>query len=151
MTKLKNSNYDQTKNCDKTQIVTKFKFWQDSNCDKTQKLKIWQLTLWQLNNSNCDKTQNSNRDKNQELKLWQNLNYDKSQFMKKKNWKGSFSKNILTPWQQMKCSLGSALRFSRCLLKTLCRLEMNLGSNSFHFWDKIDLHLTDEIDFYSQL
>ena len=29
----------------------------------------------------------------------------------------SFSKNIFTPWQPMRCSLGSVLRFSRCLDK----------------------------------
>ena len=34
--------------------------------------------------------------------------------MKKKTLKGSFSKIILTPWQPMKCSLGSVLRFLGC-------------------------------------
>ena len=43
------------------------------------------------------------------------MNFDKSQFMRrKKTLKRSFSKNILTPWQQMRCSLGSVLQFSRC-------------------------------------
>ena len=32
--------------------------------------------------------------------------------------KGSFSKNILTPWQPRRCSLGSVLRFSRCFFLT---------------------------------
>ena len=72
MTNLKNLN------CDKTQIGTKFKLWQNSNCHKTQTLK-----------------------------LSQNLNYDESQFVKKKTLKGYFSKNILTTWQPMKCSLGT--------------------------------------------
>ena len=44
------------------------------------------------------------------LKLWQNLKYEKSQFMNKKTLKWSFSRNILTPWQPMRCSLGSVLR-----------------------------------------
>ena len=37
-----------------------------------------------LKNSNCDKTNNTNCEKTQKLKLGQNLNYDKSQFIKKK-------------------------------------------------------------------
>ena len=75
MTKLKNSNGD------KTQIVTKLNLWKKRNyskCDKTQIRK-------KVNNSNCDKTQNSNCDKSQKLYLWQNLNYNKSQFMRRKN------------------------------------------------------------------
>ena len=95
MTKLKNSN------CDKTQ---KLKFWQNSKTqivtklkkhffNKIQKLKLWQYSKTQivtkLKNSNCDKTQ----------------------FMKKKTTlKGPFSKNNLTPWQRMRCTLGSVLR-----------------------------------------
>ena len=35
---------------------------------------------------------------------------------KKKTLKGSFSKNILKPSQPMRCSLGSILRFSQCLI-----------------------------------
>ena len=135
MTKLKNSNGDKTKKLklwqnSKTQnvknlIVTKLKFWQNSNCDKTlnvTRLKMWQTQfvtklktqiLIKLKNSKCDKTQ--------KLKVWQNwktqlvtkLKYDKSQFMTKNTLKESFSKNILTPWQPMRCSLGSFLRFSR--------------------------------------
>ena len=34
------------------------------------------LKLWQLKNSNCDKTQNSNCDKTQILKFWQNSVYE---------------------------------------------------------------------------
>ena len=117
--------------CNKTQIVTKLKLWQKSNCDKTQNvttLKLWQnfktQIVTKLKQSNCDKnliviklkmSRNSNCDKTQKLKLWQNLKYDKSQFiMKKKYLTGSFSKNILTPWQPMICSLGSVLQFSQC-------------------------------------
>ena len=60
---------------------------QNSNCDKTQKLNLWQ--------------------KKKQVKLWQSLKYDQSQFLKNKTLKGAFSKNILTPWQPIKCSLGS--------------------------------------------
>ena len=68
------------------------------------------------------KLKNSNWDKTQKLKLWQNskteivtnLNYQKSQFEKKKTLKVSFSKNILTHWQPMRCSVGSVLQFLRC-------------------------------------
>ena len=45
------------------------------------------------------------------LELWQISIYEK-----KTNLKGSFSKNILTTWQQIRCSLGSVLRFSQCLM-----------------------------------
>ena len=133
-------------NCDKSQVVTKLKLWQNSNCDKTQiamKVKLW-------HHSNYDKTQivrikthklkmwqNSNCDKTGELKLWQNsktkmltklknLNVDKTWNMtnlnlrrRKKTIKGSFSKNILTPWRPTECSLGSVLRFSRCCVNVL--------------------------------
>ena len=83
--KLKNPNPD------KTQVVTKLKLWQNSNFDKIKK------------NSNCDKTQ--------KLKMWQLvllqiLIYEE----KKKNVKGYFNKNILAPWQPMRCSLGSVLK-----------------------------------------
>ena len=91
VTKLKNSNCDQTK---KTQIVT----WRkNSNCDKTQKLKLLPNSKTQnvtrRKNPNCGKThkpkllQNSktqiviklklcqyqNCKKTQKLKVWQNL------------------------------------------------------------------------------
>ena len=76
--------------------------------------------MTKLNNSKCDQTQigtkleNSSSDETF-LKLWQILNYDESQFRRRKtNLKESFSKNILTPWQPMLCSVGSVLRFSRC-------------------------------------
>ena len=71
----------------------------NSKCDKTQ-------VVTKLKNSNCDITK-----KNQivtKLEIWQNS------IKKKKNFKKSFSKNILTPWQPMRCFLGSVLRFWRC-------------------------------------
>ena len=87
-TKLKKSNFDKTQklklwqnwNCnqnqmwktqiDKTQIVAKVKFY------KTQRLKLWQT---------------------QKLILWQksNINYDKSQCMRRQNLQRVFIKNIL--------------------------------------------------------
>ena len=65
MTKLKNSNCEKTK---------KLKLWQNSisNRDQTQKLKIVTKI-----NSNCDKTQ--------KLKLWQNLTVVIVKFFSKKN------------------------------------------------------------------
>ena len=94
-------------NCDKTLIVIKLKWWQNSKCDKTQ-------NVTKLKNSNCDKTKKSNCDKTQKLKLCPNNNYDISQFLTKDILEWSVSKNILTPWQAMRCSLGSFLRFSQC-------------------------------------
>ena len=66
------------------------------------------------------KLENSRYDKTQKLKLWQYLKYDESQFMKKKTIKGSFSINIWTPWQPMRCSLVSVLR-----LPLKCRWSAN--------------------------
>ena len=105
MTKLKNSN------CDK---APKLKGWQNSKSQSVTKLKLWKksktlnvkkLTLWQNSKTLFKK------------KLKKNSNCDKTLIMKYVNvWrkeylKGSFSKNILTPWQQMRCSLGSVLQF----------------------------------------
>ena len=77
--------------------------WQSSNCDKTQELNLWRNSK----NQNCDKTQKN--------KLWQNSRTQivtklKTQIVTKlviwqisiyeeeKTLKGSFFKNILTPW-----------------------------------------------------
>ena len=99
MTKLKNSNCDKTQIVTKNQIVTKlngkkknFKMWQYSNCEK------------KLKNSNYDNSRPPIVTK------LENSNF-KFQFMKKTTLKWSLSKNILTPWQVMRCSLGSVLRF----------------------------------------
>ena len=132
--KLKNSNCDLTKkliviklknsNCDKT---WKLKFWWKAKTKKkTSKLKMWQdsktLVMTKLNTTKCDQTQiviklkNSNCDRTS-LKFWQNLNYYKSQFIRRKTYiKQSFNKNILTPWQPMRCSPGSVFVFSQCLV-----------------------------------
>ena len=57
------------------------------------------------------------------LKFWQNLRTQIVTKLKilqnlikkeKKTLKWSFSKNSLTPWQPMRCSLGSVLQFSHC-------------------------------------
>ena len=112
-TKLKNAN------CEKTQIL---KLWQNSNCDKTpivreknththskcDKTQIWQnsrtQTLTKLKNSNCAET-------------WNMKNFNLRR--KKVTLKGPFSKNILTPWQLMRCSLGSVLPFLLCFFFSL--------------------------------
>ena len=57
--KKKNSNYDQIK---KTQIVTKFKLWQNSSCDKTQILT--KLKLWQKSSCNISDCSDSSDQKN---------------------------------------------------------------------------------------
>ena len=68
-----------------------------SNCDKNQIVKKNQKK------NQCDKTQivtkleNSNNSKTRKLKLGQNMQYGKSQLMKKNNLKRSFSRNIFTP------------------------------------------------------
>ena len=72
VTKL-NSNFDDSK----TQTVKKTtKMLQNSNCDKTQivtKLKLWQDSkTGMLQNSNWDKTQKLNCEKTQKLNMWQN-------------------------------------------------------------------------------
>ena len=58
--------------------------------------------MTKLKKVNCDKTQLTTK-----LNLWQNSIYDNTL-------KESFSKNYLIPWQQMRCSLGSLLRFLQC-------------------------------------
>ena len=140
VTKLKkNSNCDKLENskCDKTQLVTKLKLWQNSNCDKTQvvtKLKWWpnsncekkiknlnvtKLRLWQnlrtqiMTTLKLNLWQNLKTEIGTKLEIWQILIYED-----KKNLKWCFSRSILTPWQPMRCSLGSVLRFSRCFLTT---------------------------------
>ena len=119
MTKLNNSN------CYKTQIVTKLKLWQlklwqKLSCDKTQIVTKNQIVK-KKKNKNKSIWQNWTCDKTGELKLWQNLKYDKSQITKI----GSFSKNILTPWQLMRCSLGSVLRFSQSFTINYDKLFQN--------------------------
>ena len=96
--KLKLGQNSKNSNCDKTQIVTKLKLWQNSNCDN---IKI----VTKLENTNCNKTR--------KLELWHNLEVWKVS-IKKKKFKGSLNKKILTPSQPMRCSLGSVLRFSQC-------------------------------------
>ena len=74
---LKNSN------CDKTQIVTKFK---NSNCDKTK-------------NSNCDKTKKKSYcEKTQKLKMRRKK--DKTQIVTKIQWGKGQVVNKLKLWQK---------------------------------------------------
>ena len=56
-----------------------------------------------LKKYNFHKTNKNNCQKTKKVKLWQNSVYDESLTE-------SFSKNNLTPWQPMRCTLGSALR-----------------------------------------
>ena len=82
---------------------------QKKNCDKTQKLKLWQNSKTQIVTILKKKLwQNSKTQIVTKLELWQILIYEKSL-------KRSFIKNIWTPWQPMRCSYGSVLRFFRCL------------------------------------
>ena len=116
MTMLNNSNCVKTK---KTQILEK-----NSNCNKTQtviKLKLWQISksqiVTQLKNSNCDNTQKT--------QIVTNLKCDKSQFMKKKTTlKGSFSKNNLTPWRSMRCTLCSLLQSRNVFVMVKWKYEL---------------------------
>ena len=98
--------------------MTKVKLWQNSNCDTTQIVRKRKKPKYSI----VTQLENSNDDKTWELKLWQN---SKTQILKKPEiWQisiyeentlnGSFSKIIFTHWQQMRCSLGSVLRFSQC-------------------------------------
>ena len=102
----------------KTQFVTKLK--KKSRCYKTQEHRLRQNSKSQIvtkpKNSIFDRTPKLKllERKKTQLKLWQKLKYDKSPFMQKKILTGSFIKNILTPWQPKRCSLGSVLRFSQC-------------------------------------
>ena len=106
-----------------TKFKKKIKWWQNINCEK---LKLWggkksktpsvtKLKLWQNSNSDYDKTQ--------KLKLWQNSKtpmvtkfelWQISIYGDKKNLKGPCSKNLLTPWQLTRCSLGGVLQFLQC-------------------------------------
>ena len=131
--KLKNSNGDKKNNNDKTkktQIVI-----------KTQKPNFWHNLSQiepKLKNSNCDNSKMTT----QELKLWQNskteiatkLELGQSQLEKNKTLKVSFSKNILTPWQPMGCSLGSVLRFLQFFLWTVITLGYFCSRCFFNNW-----------------
>ena len=104
-------NFKKNPSCDTTKIVTKIKLWQNSHCDKNQnvtKLELWPKTQIVTTLQKIKLWQNS------KLKLWQNINYDKSQFMTKYTLEWAFIKNILTPWQPMRCSLSSFLQFLQC-------------------------------------
>ena len=85
-----------------------------------------------------------------------NLDFDKTQKLKcdnlwRKNFKRSFSKNILTPWQPMRCSLGSVLQFSRSTRCFVCIVHSaylkNLGwkkdfdIKSDWIWHFLSFHL----------
>ena len=87
----------QNLNCDKTQIVTKLKNLKRDNPYIVTKLK--NLIVRRLKNLNGDKT-------------WIRKNVN---VWSRENLKGSFSKNILTPKQPMRCSLGRVLQFLQCL------------------------------------
>ena len=121
-TKLKSSSCDKTQKLilwhnSKIQIVTKLELWQNSNWDKSQcvtNLKLWEkktqnvttLKLWQ--NSRTHIWENS---QTKIVKKLKNTNCDKSQFIKKKKFQGSFGNNILTPWQPMRYFMASVLQF----------------------------------------
>ena len=85
--------------CDKTKIVTKIKL------GPNYKLKLWQNSKTQfvtkLKNSICDKTQKLKSSNVTKLQFMANLNLWQKNYSK---W--SFSRNIFTPWQPMRCSLG---------------------------------------------
>ena len=118
MTKLTNSNCVKTQklklwqlkssNYNKSQIMTKFK---NSNCGKTQVLKLWEKNQKNPIETKLNLYQNS---KYQIVTKVKNSNRYKTQTMTNLNlWggklKGSFSRKNLTPWQAMRCTLGSIL------------------------------------------
>ena len=74
--------------------------------------------LWQLKNSKQCKTQKLG-DKREEKKLLKNSSSDKT-----------FIKNNLTPQQQMRCSLGSVLRFLRRDILNLICFDLRWKSDS---------------------
>ena len=138
VTKLKlwqNSNCDTTKNMTKillwpkkkkkTQIVTKLKNsiggkTQDSNCDKTWIMA--NLNLWQKNPAYGAKSLSG------PMRIVNRRTYGHTAHKRtnrliesgpeggcfENTLKGSCSKNILTPWQPMRCSLGNFAGFSLC-------------------------------------
>ena len=101
----------------KSQIVTKPKLWESSKTQIVTKHK----------NSNCDKTQNSNSDKTLNLKSWQLNSWQ--------NFKKSFSKNNLTPWQRIKCTLETVLRSRNvffCFFFHVTRNMIHVTSETWH-------------------
>ena len=110
----------------KTQIVIKLKI---SNWDETQKHK-W---IWNSKTEMVTKLKESNCDKILKLKLWQNwttqivtkLEFRQISIYEKNTLKWSFSKNILTPWQLMRYSLGRFSQFSQCLWGTDDKVYQN--------------------------
>ena len=122
--KTQNSNCDKPKQKvwqnSKTKIVTKLK---NSNSDQTQKLKLWRFFGIKLKKSICDKIQKIKYWQNsktqiatKKIKLWQN---SKTQIVTvvivavvTAVLVTSFSKNNLTPSQPMRCSHCSFSQFS---------------------------------------
>ena len=78
--------------------------WQNSITHSVKNLKF--VTKLKKNQIPQNFSQNVTK-----LELWQISIYEK-----KPNFKQSFRKNILTPWQPMSCSLGSALQFLQCFI-----------------------------------
>ena len=116
MTKLENSNFVKSLNCDK--------LWWNSNWDDIQKLRLW----WNLN---------GNGDKNQKLKLWQNSKskivtklknskHDKTQIVREKTQKLKILQ--LKLWQNLrtqmltnlKTQMVTKLKNSNCVTSSNC-------------------------------
>ena len=112
MTKLKNSNCEQTQN---------------SNCDKTHQPKLWQNSQTQivlkLKNSNCDHTKaqitiNLKLWLNSKLKLWQNSS---TQIVKEKN----LIETKLNLYQNSKSKIMIKLKSSNCYkIQTMTNLNL---------------------------
>ena len=81
---------------------------------------MWQLRLWQNSRTQIMTTQKLKLWQNfKKIKLWKKLEiWQISIYEDKNKFKGSFSKNIVTPKQPMRCSLGSVLWSLRCLFWT---------------------------------
>ena len=65
------SNYDKTKkksSCDKTQIMTTLKLWQNSNYEKNY--KITKLKLWQNSKTQCMTKLKKKTQTETKLELW---------------------------------------------------------------------------------
>ena len=154
MWQLKNSK------CEKTH---KLKMWQLKNAkhEKTKQLTMWtklKVRMWQLKNSKCDKTHSLKKKLSlnnifchykkivttQKFKLWQNsenqidakLNFFKILISEEET--NLFSKNKVTPRQQIKCCLGSVLLSCDVYCIILCLHSRLLPKQ--YFWYAIFFH-----------
>ena len=119
--------------CDnsKTQNVTKLKKKLNNNKLSLNNIFCHSDKLWQLKNLNCDKTSIWYKTQSlTKLNILQNSISDKTQYLTKLNfWQNFYKKKVflilknnLTPWQQMRSSMGTSLQSCNFLTSSIIYL-----------------------------